>query len=135
MRNSTICNECDGAGYLSYQADNSCPTCKGTGFVDKDPYLCESCGVPLTDHIGLYGTCKQLQEAIERIKELEAKTTWQPIATAPKNGELVLIWDNCRNSCVIAYHCDCGWLEGFHEYRIFHPTHWIPLPSTPKEEV
>lgn len=76
----------------------------------------------------------ELGKAIERIKELDDRTTWQPIATAPKNGELVLIWDNCRNSCVIAYHCDCGWLEGFHEYRIFHPTHWMPLPSTPKKE-
>ena len=76
----------------------------------------------------------ELGKALERIKELEAKTAWQPIETAPKDGELVLVWDECRNSCAIAHHYDCGWLEGFHEYWIFKPTHWMPLPSAPKKE-
>ena len=39
-----------------------CPRCNGTGSVAIA--TCESCGVPLTDHLGLVGTCKQLQDAL-----------------------------------------------------------------------
>ena len=42
---------------------------------EEDPLApkCESCEVPLKDHLGLTGTCKQLQEANKRIAELEAE--------------------------------------------------------------
>ena len=36
---------------------------------DKGP-ICESCGVALVDHLGLIGTCRQLQEAREEIERL-----------------------------------------------------------------
>jgi hypothetical protein len=34
---------------------------------------CFSCGVPLRDHLGLHGTCRQLQEARAEIERLTAE--------------------------------------------------------------
>lgn len=40
---------------------------------DLNPPKCESCGVPWTDHLGMIGTCRQLQEARAEIATLKAQ--------------------------------------------------------------
>jgi len=77
----------------------------------------------------------ELGKAIERIKELEAKTAWQPIETAPKRIP-ILIYDQEQSRS----YTGC-WLPGVDkwveesQYKELHsPTHWMPLPSAPKKE-
>lgn len=58
--------------------------------------------------------------------------TWQPIETAPKDGEYILIGMHfghrfyVQSSFWIASEW-AGW-----DYR--KPTHWMPLPEPPEEE-
>ena len=57
---------------------------------------------------------------------------WQPIATAPKNGKLVLLWDPRQGIRV-------GRLRGTNWTTVpglwtIHPTHWMPLPEPPAED-
>lgn len=40
---------------------------------DPDPPKCKSCGVPYVDHLGIQGTCKQLQDATKRMDSLREK--------------------------------------------------------------
>lgn len=37
----------------------------------SDEPTCQSCGVPLGEHLGLYGTCRQLTEAQEEVSRLQ----------------------------------------------------------------
>jgi hypothetical protein len=66
---------------------------------------------------------------------------WQPIKTAPKDGESVLLatFDVDDYLPVVAFWdtsegCDGGWFlyptEGMHEV-LYPPTHWMPLPPPP----
>ena len=66
-----------------------------------------------------------------RIKELEARTTWQPIETAP-DDKLVLVLS--KGYCLVTkrYSLSREWLGMRpHEY----PTHWMPLREPPKETI
>lgn len=68
---------------------------------------------------------------------LEVLNTWQPIATAPKDGTLIL--------CAGEF-CGPGdwvmkmgyWSEAEEGWCLFggswKPTHWMPLPAPPKTE-
>lgn len=39
---------------------------------ESDPkFICKSCGVPFTDHLGLQGTCERLQSAQDEIRRLK----------------------------------------------------------------
>jgi hypothetical protein len=73
-----------------------------------------------------------------------AETGWQPIETAPKDGENVLLW--CKHRGVVRGHWDENiyakrpkpyWthdrerLYGVAETRRDQPTYWQPLPSPP----
>ena len=67
--------------------------------------------------------------------------SWQPIETAPKDGEAVLLWcpaDEDWQSFVTS-----GWYEsGIFDRRWYactdeqpmepQPTHWMPLPAPPE---
>ena len=75
---------------------------------------------------------------------------WQPIATAPKDGEPVLIWKPDERR-VGEYMMSAYWDEdnegfvpvgGIHKQGYFsklqgcdqgYPTHWMPLPAAPTE--
>lgn len=79
-------------------------------------------------------------------------TQWQPIETAPKDGEKTRLSDKTRilgfdgeECCVIywseGYTFPDGWISvsssfdcdhGHLDY--FEPTHWMPLPAPPEDE-
>ena len=61
---------------------------------------------------------------------------WQPIETAPTNGQPILVWkDTTKEHFVVANVRGAhgpGWCtpDG---YQIFKPSHWQPLPSPPSQ--
>ena len=63
---------------------------------------------------------------------------WQPIETAPKDGNDILVAAFGNSILVVAYdenmqHPDYPWitLDG-PRYHREAPTHWMPLPEPPK---
>jgi len=78
----------------------------------------------------------ELGKAIERIKDLEAKTAWQPIETAPKD-RTILIYDDEQYETHVGFWLPgvCEWVDERECMTLYYPTHWMPLPSTPKKEV
>ncbi len=64
-------------------------------------------------------------------------TKWQPIETAPKDGDWVLSWDG---ECLAIVHWS-EYYEGFivshdaeeYAWQNYSPTHWMPLPEPPDE--
>lgn len=65
---------------------------------------------------------------LAEVERLEQAQTWQPIATAPTDGTIVLL-------CTAGWHkCEEGWFEGdgWHtDWNYIDPTHWLPLPAPP----
>jgi len=76
---------------------------------------------------------------------------WQPIATAPKDGRRILLWDARKNVVVSgSWHSDSGrddpggyeppwsWWVADEDVIMWdsgpddHPTHWMSLPEPPK---
>lgn len=74
--------------------------------------------------------------------------TWQPIATAPKDGSVVLVWLGDADESERSFYCidrtrmgAGGWNfmrgkwrpETGLTFTVFvQPTHWMPLPSPPE---
>lgn len=56
----------------------------------------------------------------------ETACGWQPIATAPKDGENVLLWCGGPEPVIGFWNRRDGWGDDF-------PTHWMPLPAPPTE--
>lgn len=69
-----------------------------------------------------------------------AQQKWQPIETAPMDGTHVLTW-NGRWIAVSYWSAkDFYNAPAWHDTRsdvnhIDHPTHWMPLPAAPNDEV
>lgn len=72
----------------------------------------------------------------------KCKQSWQPIETAPKDGTVVLCWDEFKE-------CDLMWygiIQQWNEPKDIlgwmyvatntecYPTHWMPLPKPPTDE-
>lgn len=85
----------------------------------------------------------------------EQKQQWQPIETAPRDGSRILVknrddgydeqtgYRTYSNDIGVAEWSksgccdDYGWISSFccDFVTRFEPTHWMPLPEPPKEEV
>lgn len=58
---------------------------------------------------------------------------WQKIATAPKDGTLIIVSSpRWRDSDVARWWPDGIWHYGDH-FRASDPTHWQPLPTPPQD--
>jgi hypothetical protein len=62
---------------------------------------------------------------------------WQPIETAPKNGESVLAWDGEDMEKIHFNKYEKGWVvdsscDVDDEWKFFYPTRWMPLPEAPE---
>lgn len=74
---------------------------------------------------------------------------WQPIETAPKDGALILFWDEL-SGYEVGYWGECkdyladdddsviiGWTDGMNpivgDGENFQPSYWMPLPPPPQE--
>ena len=90
----------------------------------------------LADHFGIprYMT-KQL-----RLPEKQS-SGWQPIETAPKDGTVVLCWDEFKECDLMWYGIIqqwnkpkdiLGWMYVATNTECY-PTHWMPLPKPPTE--
>lgn len=65
--------------------------------------------------------------------ELLDKSQWQPIETAPKDEEWVMLLDDPELIPVFAlWDEDAGeWITAGTR-KVVHPTHWMPLPDPPE---
>jgi len=72
-------------------------------------------------------------------EKLYLREDWMPIATAPKDGNrlCLALWNNDNYLCWITI----GWWDKkrkawWHnpDGRLIPPTHWMPLPQSPKGE-
>lgn len=71
-----------------------------------------------------------------RAPERESTQVWQPIETAPRDGTRILGAEGI-NVEVIYNAKGSGWFNQSTEYsfwKVFPPTHWMPLPATPIQE-
>lgn len=100
------------------------------------------------DYICKRLTSDEIQEAAEEYAEQFKQRGWLPIDSAPKDGTTVLLYSN-KNGLgwdVVGYGryeklgIIEGWISGgFSEtpgnLGLAHPTHWMPLPTPPKNEI
>jgi len=106
----------------------NCPACGGSGHVgDAEHY---------TSHIA------ELETEVARLK---AGRGWQPIETAPKDGTLILVSFGAKGVRAVYWEDDL-WcvdddkhgpypLRGYSYSTFTAPTHWMPMPEKPSEEV
>jgi hypothetical protein len=73
----------------------------------------------------------------------ENTSDWRPIETAPQDGTAVLLHDGRHYYVATWSHVTgrgmAGWLHGLERGDasniITHPTHWLPLPAPPRQEM
>lgn len=87
--------------------------------------------------------------ARQLLRAIEHDADWQPIETAPKDGTRILIHSgercsNCPDGTLgisVAYWHDDAWSTGRNAYSgadlyaRHQPTHWMPAPIPPTEEI
>lgn len=69
---------------------------------------------------------------IELASSKPAEGTWQPIATAPRDGTQLWGWDEERGSNPMIW-IGAEWVITYDDATI-RPTHWMPLPAPPATE-
>ena len=101
----------------------ACTCLGGSTHGTDDPAirLCDLCGgvVPSDPSTGEYKAAQT--------------TGWQPIETAPRDGTRILASDGQSVEVIFNAHGD-GWFNQSSEismWRVFPPTHWMPLPEPP----
>ena len=74
---------------------------------------------------------------IEECAAIKDRSHWQPIETAPRTGDDILLWDGTFITCGFWTHrkdvvsrTPSGWVMDFFTNR--EPTHWMPLPEPPQ---
>jgi hypothetical protein len=64
---------------------------------------------------------------------------WQPIATAPKDGKPILVWapddDFSSFTGIDLVWFDREWLYGQADSYPGRPTHWMPVPADPTQQI
>ena len=78
--------------------------------------------IPLAFYKQLEAENARLQAEVERLRSLSANSEWQPIETAPKDGQDILAYRHPHGAFLIPYY----W--GNDTYQM---THWMPLPKPP----
>jgi hypothetical protein len=65
--------------------------------------------------------------------------TWQPIETAPKDGERIMLADVSDGYVSSGFYDQSVWNHGWvtacdrSDADTIDPTHWMPLPEPPKD--
>ena len=76
----------------------------------------------------------------------EGEMNWQPIETAPKDGEMILVFERLSDTSMdpqdhnysVAYWCDDRWVSPDEipskgsALDLYTITHWMALPEPPK---
>lgn len=72
-----------------------------------------------------------IADALQELAALRARTTWQPIESAPvkPKGFYLGQIDGCWTKMSWDYNRD-GWIDYFTD-DFFEPTHWMPIPELP----
>jgi hypothetical protein len=66
---------------------------------------------------------------VEHILRYELRTTWEPIATAPKDGTVILLADDDPDLDPVVGFCESGdWVVRWSHEPFDNPTMWAPLP-------
>ena len=94
----------------------------------------------LVERLRLASCIKPISEAdlhlvadeIERLQALDKD--WQPIATAPKDGSLIMVWrEHCVYPRIVKFDVAYGEFSKVEDGEyLHHPTHWMPLPDGPE---
>jgi hypothetical protein len=60
-------------------------------------------------------------------------TQWSSIASAPKDGTVILVWDaDNEDIFIVSYYQEAGtWPWRDNQYSARRPTHWMPMPTPP----
>jgi len=75
----------------------------------------------------------ELSAWADQVADLMKQQGWQPIATAPKDGSVILAFDG-RDQVVTAFDERFGWKhQGGYPAVTGKLTHWQPLPAAPTE--
>ena len=117
----------------------------GCGTMIKDTLTGKEIDAPAEETVNLcLAEMNRLAAEVERLNELaqdpyRLSRGWQPMETAPKDGTVVLCWDEFKE-------CDFMWygiIQQWNEPKDIlgwmyvatntecHPTHWMPLPKPP----
>lgn len=78
---------------------------------------------------------KELCEAARRLRAFEAMRQWQPIKTAPRDGEVFLAYEphDAGGFQIVATYTKAGRLVDTVDGQAFpYATHWMPLPNHPE---
>jgi len=103
--------------------------------------------IPTDRTIGIEACAQELADTLSALGG-RPETGWQPIATAPKDGTAILIWQprtdfvrsvrewkNCDDSrYAVGYWRTWVGSWGNRNDADVEPTHWQPLPSPPLQE-
>ncbi len=102
-------------------------------FAAKAAELSEDAALDIEDTRSLHAMLAQAAQMQLELDRLTALTTWREIASAPKDGTLILVlWDGCCcESSWVSWGPNQGsWADAGID-PLAPPTHWMPLPASP----